>query len=208
MTSCCVWGQVPDPVADFTATRWNHCGTNNEGPTTVFLTWTPITNATGYIIEHGSDVNPGVFTTIATLPATANSYLHTGADSDTANFIELNCYHIFATNSSGLSDEAGLCICLPDSAAPTGLTATVSNGAVVLNWNTTTNVTGYNIIRRESGGCYFPATNGFMADEFYGNTSTFTDTNIVSGHTYIYRVAGHDECPGITLMSAEASASP
>ncbi len=84
---------------------------------------------------------------------------------------------------------------------PTGLTASPSNAAVVLNWNMAVAADSY-ILRRSttSGGPYADIATGVTA-------TSYLDAGLASGVTYYYVVAATNSY-GLSLNSVEASASP
>ncbi|MFN7972184.1 MAG: Ig domain-containing protein [Acidobacteriota bacterium] len=105
------------------------------------------------------------------------------------------------------------CAC-PSLSAPT-LSATPGNNQIVLNWTPVPNAATYDVLRNEVS-----CTTGFLV---IGNTAstTFTDTNVVNGFTYYYRVQARgataacpagvvsncvtvvpQNCPAITLSPA------
>jgi fibronectin type 3 domain-containing protein len=87
--------------------------------------------------------------------------------------------------------------------APMNLTASAGNKKVVLNWTSpSSNVTSY-IVKRSlvPGGPYTAIAT------VPGNTTTYTDTNVVNGTTYYYVVSAIGST-GESANSNEASATP
>jgi predicted alpha-1,6-mannanase (GH76 family)/fibronectin type 3 domain-containing protein len=86
-------------------------------------------------------------------------------------------------------------------AAPTGLTATLTNQQVVLNWTLTAGVTSYNLWRStNSGSTYQLIASGLT-------TSSYVDSNVSNNLTNFYEVAATDGC-GTSTNSAPASTVP
>ena len=84
---------------------------------------------------------------------------------------------------------------------PTGLTATPSNAAVSLTWNTAVGADSYFIGRSTiTGGPYTNIATGVTA-------TAYLDTGLVNGTTYYYVVAATNAY-GVSSNSAEASATP
>ncbi len=84
---------------------------------------------------------------------------------------------------------------------PTGLTATASNAAVLLTWNTAVAADSYMIGRSTiTGGPYTNIATGVTA-------TTYLDTGLINGTTYYYVVAATNSY-GSSSNSAEASAAP
>jgi hypothetical protein len=73
-------------------------------------------------------------------------------------------------------------------APPAGLTGTAGNREISLNWTLMPGATGYNILRSTDGGVtYQPLATGLT-------TSSYVDTNAVSGQTNFYQIAATDGC--------------
>jgi hypothetical protein len=84
-------------------------------------------------------------------------------------------------------------------AAPTGLTATPTNGQVVLKWNASVDATSYNVKRAtNSGGPYTT----LVSDP----TNNFVDGNVATGPTYYYVISAVDQF-GESVNSSQVSAS-
>lgn len=86
--------------------------------------------------------------------------------------------------------------------APSGLTATASDGQVALAWNASVGATGYSVLRSTASGDGYALAAG-------GNTtlSSFTDTTVINGTSYYYVVVAKN-LGGISANSAQASAQP
>jgi subtilisin family serine protease len=89
-------------------------------------------------------------------------------------------------------------------AAPAGLTATAGDGRVMLDWadNTETDLAGYTVHRQ--------GTDSTWSAIATVTTSAYTDTGLVNGTLYTYRVTAHDRAtpPNESAPSNEASATP
>jgi hypothetical protein len=84
---------------------------------------------------------------------------------------------------------------------PTGLTASPSNVAVSLTWNTAVGADSYMIGRSTiSGGPYTNIASGVTS-------TTYVDTGLINGTTYYYVVAATNAY-GVSSNSAEAGATP
>ena len=90
-------------------------------------------------------------------------------------------------------------------AAPTGLEAVFSGLAkqayIDLSWNANTepDLAGYNVYRREADGAPLKINNDLV------KTSTFRDTKVLGGHTYLYAVSAVDLRGNESAKSKEAS---
>lgn len=85
-------------------------------------------------------------------------------------------------------------------AVPTGLSASASNGFVNLQWNANAGATAYNVKRSTRSSGYFATVTTT------GSTS-FTDTGLINGLTYYYKVSAIGSS-GPSSDSAAVSATP
>ena len=90
----------------------------------------------------------------------------------------------FEIESSAISDAISYVYCI----APSNLTAQANETSITLNWQDNSNVeTGYKIERKAgAGGNYSPI------DTVGQNVENYTDSNLISGTTYYYRVRGYN----------------
>lgn len=163
------------------------------GVNSVSLSWNAASGATGYKVLRGT--TSGVYT--VTNSVGSNTNFDASAVGGTQYF-----YVVQATNASGasaLSSEvtATPSIALPN--VPTGLTATGTNGAVLLSWNPAVGATGYNIKRS--------ATSGAEVTIASSGTASFTDSTVVNGQQYFYKVSSTNSA-GESADSLEVNATP
>jgi hypothetical protein len=133
--------------------------------TSVTVTWTESTGATGYrVLRNG--VEPGSATTNLT-------FTDTGLTPGTAY-----SYTVVAVDSSGGTAQSvsNTVTTLSTPAIPTGLAGSATDAGVVLTWNTVVGATGYVIFR-----------NGTEIDTSTGRT--YTDEDVDPATTYRYSVA-------------------
>ncbi|MFH1016804.1 MAG: fibronectin type III domain-containing protein [Pseudomonadota bacterium] len=129
------------------------------------------------------------------------------AGADTTSFIDTNvtagttyCYRVRACNSAGCSAYSNtfcVAISLPPNPpeAPSRLIATASGNQIVLTWqDNSSNETRFEIERCEGTGC----TNYALYAQVGAGVATFTDSSVVAGTTYCYRVraCNADGCSG------------
>ena len=90
----------------------------------------------------------------------------------------------WGSRSSAVATSSLACI---KPAAPTGLTATVENGSVVLSWTAPagSDVTAYQILRRRAG---IELQLLVLVENTGGTGTTYTDSTVEAGVHYIYRV--------------------
>ena len=159
-------------------------------------------DVTGYAIQRGQGENE--FTSlVANTGSTATSYSDTTAE--TAKTYRYRVAALRGAEQSGWSSEASVSV--PATAAqlaPSGLTATESNGSVSLSWNApeanAAEVTSYDVERFDGADATVAAT-AWVA---LGTSTTSTDSTVSTGRTYRYRVAarrGSDQSDWTTEVS-------
>jgi len=138
------------------------------------------TDETGYVVERAD--NGGAFTALTTLPA--NTITYTDTTILTGNSYEYRVAAVKLVVFSGYSNIAAVVVPTPP-ADPTLLTATLEVGPQVkLDWvDNATDETGYVVERADNGGAFAVLTT------LPANTITYTDTTVIAGGNYEYRVA-------------------
>jgi fibronectin type 3 domain-containing protein len=156
---------------------------------------------TGYDVLRGT--TSGGETTLAT-GVSGTSYDDSTATNGTPYF-----YEVEATNADGSSTVSGEVQATPSTlpGAPTGLTATVSDGVVNLSWSAPTDdggssITGYDVLRGENSGTTTPFTTLPVQ-------LSFDDSSVSAGNTYEYEVASvnsNGASPASDVSIADTSA--
>ena len=161
------------------------------------LTWTASLGAISYTIKRAA-VSGGPYTTVA-LSVNTPSYSDTGLLSSTTYY-----YVVSAINGGGESADSAEASATTLSApptAPTGLTTTLGQNQVTLNWTAPPAATSYTVKRATTpGGSYSTIASGITA-------TSYTDTGLSNGVTYYYVVAAAN-ANGTGSDSAEISAIP
>lgn len=173
--------------------------------TRIDLSWTaPATGGTVTTFHIEAATGGGAFTGIATVPATATGYSHTGLTASTTWD-----YRVRASNSDGFSPYSNTASATTHAppvtptppGPPTGLTARpVSESQIDLDWTApaTGGAVREYIVERDDGA-------GFTE---IGRTAAlaFSSTGLARGSTYTYRVlASNDD--GVSPPSGSASAT-
>jgi aryl-phospho-beta-D-glucosidase BglC (GH1 family) len=83
---------------------------------------------------------------------------------------------------------------------PAGLTATSANQQVTASWNASSGATGYKLYRSTSAASVGTAV-------YSGTLTSFTDTGLVNGTTYYYRVSASNSA-GDSALSGQISSTP
>ncbi|MDB6065098.1 MAG: hypothetical protein JWR26_1306 [Pedosphaera sp.] len=163
------------------------------GINSVSLGWDATSGATGYKVLRGTST--GVYTVSNNVAS--NAYTDNTTVGGTTYF-----YVVQATNSSGASANSSEVSAIPTIAlpsAPSGLTATGTNGAVNLSWSAGSGAASYNVKRS--------TTSGAEATIATSGTTSYSDTSVINGTTYFYQVSSTNNA-GESANSAEASATP
>jgi autotransporter-associated beta strand protein len=165
------------------------------------LSWTNnATNATSVEILRSTDNVH--FTQIG---ATANNFTNfadTSLPTGTTYY-----YEVVANNADGNSPFSNTANASTQAAqppaTPSGLTATgVATNQINLTWiDNSTNEDGFNLERSTNGGNY--SSLALLA----AGTTNYSDTNLVAGTTYFYRVQAFRSCWGNSAYSTPASAA-
>jgi hypothetical protein len=167
------------------------------------LTWTDNSNnEDGFRIERCQGAGCANFAEITTVGANATSYSNTGLTASTTYQ-----YRVRAYNSTGNSAYSNIASATTLAAAvtpapPSNLTATAISGSQInLAWtDNSTNEIGFKIERSLEGILFLElATVG-------GNVTTFSDSNLLPGITYYYRVRAYNGT-GDSAYSNTASAT-
>jgi len=170
--------------------------------TAIALAWTDnSTNENGFKVERSADGSTG-WAQIAMLPVGANSFVDSSLTPSTSYFYRVYAYNLTGSSSYSSAVQATTAaLTLPT--APSGLSAiTDSQTAISLTWvDNSLNESGFKVERSESASGPWTSVTTTAA----GATS-YTDSALVAGTTYFYRVAATRS--GIdSTFSATASAA-
>jgi FtsP/CotA-like multicopper oxidase with cupredoxin domain len=187
------------------------------------LTWKDnATNETGFVVERSTDgVN---FTVVGKPGLSAGTGNVTFADKTVA-LGGTYTYRVKAVNGtleSGYSNTVQVPIpnnTKPAPNAPSNLSATLNNNSTGINlsWrDNANNETGFVIERSSDGGTTFTSIATPKSRWGTGGTVTYTDTDIVSGTTYTYRVkamngttsSGYSNTATLTVPGPSAPGAP
>ncbi len=181
-----VVGYVPPPAAPTNLAA-------TPGVNSVSLSWNATSGATGYKVLRGT--TSGNYTVTNAVPS--------NADLDTTVVGGTTYYYVVeATNASGASPPSSEVSVTPTIAlpgAPSGLTATGTNGLVNLSWTAGSGAASYNVKRSTTSGAETTIANV--------GTTSFSDSTVVNGTTYFYEVSSTNAA-GESANSSEASATP
>jgi hypothetical protein len=151
----------------------------------VTLSWTDnATTELGYTVER---LNNGSWEQIAKLGSDATSYQDTGLIGGTTYSYRVRAFDLLSNSDYSNTLSATTPVVLTAPVAPSNLTATIKtkpSTQIVLNWtDRSNNETGFYVERSTNGGLTWTRQAQLSA-----NSTTYNDTNVVSGTTYVYRV--------------------
>jgi len=148
---------------------------------TISLSWTDISNETGYVIERSSD--GANFEQVAAVAANLTTYTDTNLQGFDRYF-----YRVRAQDASGVSNPSTIVNGVTRAAAVTNLSVTSwTNTQLILNWTDSSGESSYRIERSPNG------TNTWTTAGTVGqNITCFTDSNLVTATTYYYRLVTID----------------
>ncbi len=167
--------------------------TGSPGNGEVDLAWTASIDATSYAVERATSAS-GPFTTLET-DVSGQQYTDTTALNGTTYY-----YQIAASNSVGTT-LSNLVTATPNVPLPGNITlsASAGNGQVELDWTASSNALDYSVERASS-------PSGPFSQLALTTDLSYTDTSVVNGTTYYYRVSAGN-VSGITLSNV-VSATP
>ncbi|MGO8670935.1 MAG: malectin domain-containing carbohydrate-binding protein, partial [Capsulimonadaceae bacterium] len=181
-------GTAPSPPTNVTVTIGNAQNV---------ISWTASAGATSYNVLRGTASNGEATTPIVT-GLTATSYTDSGLVNGTTYY-----YEVEALNAYGTSAPSSQASGTPEPGippAPAGLTATGGTTQVALAWTASSGATSYNVYRGTAAG-----GESATAIATALTTVTYTNTGLLAGETYYYKVAAVNTS-GTSPQSTEASA--
>ncbi len=165
----------------------------------ITLTWMNVLGESGYRIERSQDGSS--WATVSSAAANATTYANSGLTANTLYY-----YRVFATSAAGDS-TAGSASGTTLLAAPSGLSASASGATIVdLEWNDSSDETGYRIEKTTDAKTWTLVTNT-AAD-----LTEYEIAGLVGGTTYTYRLralnAGGASAPGASASVTTVPLTP
>lgn len=165
----------------------------------VVLSWTDTaSNESGFKVEWKTG-EEGNWTVLSWLSANTTSYTATGLSQYSIYYFRIRAYS-YSGNIDSVSSELEVSTALPN--APSDISAAaVSSSRVNIKWKDNSgNESGFRIMRRTSAFNYYTAVG-----EVGPNVTSYSDSNLYSGITYIYKVVAFSASG--SSESREASAT-
>jgi len=192
-----------------TLTAPSNLAATPASPVQVNLTWTGSTETGGtisqYLIERCAGPSCSTFAQVGASPAATTSFSDTGLLGSTSYSYRVRATDA-ASNFSAYSTVATATTAAPTFTAPSNLTATAAGSTQInLAWTAGTETGGtisnYLIERCQGSGC------STFAQVATSATTTFSDTGLLAGTTYGYRVRATDAASHTSAYSNTASAT-
>ncbi len=163
-------------------------GTTGGGVT---LGWTDNdSNATGYLVLRSRD-GKNFYADVRLANASANSFVDTAADSGEKYYYEIVAYRGSVTSAASAAASATIAV-----AAPSGLTTSIVNGAITLNWTGNDKWANAYQILRSTDNHSFSVLNTSIV-------TSYTDIHAKTGITYYYEVTAlHNSVASAATSSA------
>jgi hypothetical protein len=188
-----------------------------SSPTSVRLTWAPVTGATGYSVERGKSAD-GSFTTIATVPpplaevstavdgrrslrvAPAMTAVPPVAYLDAGVLPNSTAYYRVAATYDGQNPgtSGAVSATTPLAPQPTGFTAVAGPGSVTLSWNPAPGASSYMVSRDNSV---------FLNNQQHILDTTYTDDGLPI-KTYTYRLIAYYTVQGVGEAEGDLTQVP
>jgi len=154
----------------------------------IFIEWTPVSNATGYNIYRSTSPSGNYFSIGV---SATNSYADYEIQLGTTYYYKVSSYNGRVEGSS-----TGFYSVTTQLSSPTGVTATASNTTsnITIQWSSVTSATGYRIYRNtsSSGNYTYIGTS---------STTSYTDAGLSTGTTYYYKVSAQNSSVESSLSS-------
>ena len=167
------------------------------------ISWDLVAGATGYNVKQSPISGSGYATQGQPPTTTAPPYVNTGLTGDTIYYYVVSSVNTISTCESGNSLETFVKPtgpCIPPS-APT-LTASASNGQVLLTWTPSIGATSYSVTRSTTTGT------GYLFQATVITGTSYTDPNVSGGTTYYYVVtASNGACSSVYSNEVAASST-
>jgi fibronectin type 3 domain-containing protein len=126
------------------------------------------------------------------------SYTDTGLSSNTTYYYKVSAYN----NSAGEGEQSysiSATTAIDTLATPTNVTATAqSSNSIYVSWSQVSGASGYHVYRADSSGIYSTLPDIFGI--------SFTNTGLLPGTTYSYRVSAYNNSGGESERSSPVSA--
>ena len=172
----------------------------------ITVTWTDNSSQeTGYVVQRSPDGSTGWAQVGSTLAANTQSYADTSVAEGTQYY-----YRVYATGVGGNSANSGIVNATTVPATPTIGTATANSPTqITVTWtDNSSHESGYVVQRSPEGSTGWTQVGSTLA----ANTQSFTDTSVVEGTLYYYRVyatgAGGNSANSGTVNATTVPATP
>jgi fibronectin type 3 domain-containing protein len=154
-------------------------------------TWGTVTGATAYRIYRATS-STGVYSYVTT--RTSTSFTDTGVITGKAYYYKVRAYKTVGTTGV-LSNYSSMAFAKPIPATPTSVKAvSASYNSIKTTWGTVTGATSYRVYRSTS-------STGIYSYVPTATSTSFTDTGLIAGTTYYYKVRAYSTVGTVKVFS-------
>jgi len=198
---------TPSGVEDI---RWsalaptNFTAVPNIGDTQVTLSWNAVAGASGYNLLRGS-ANGGPYSMVLLNNQNQTSYVDSSITPTGNYYYVVQAVDANGDLTTGPNSVQKAYLGSPPPAVPGNFTATAENSQVGLNWNASVGspaAATYTVSRATASG-----QESFL-QTVTAPATTYTDTNVVNGVKYYYKVSATSAAGTPSANSSEANATP
>lgn len=174
----------------------------SAGYNSIKLSWSKQVGVSGYDIWRATS-STGAYSKIATLSASATTYINTGLTTGKGYYYRIKGFYTNTAGSKTYSEmSTGYKSATPKLSTPSLILA-AGTDRIKLTWKAISGAHGYKIYKKTSSTGSF-----YLAKTVTGGTATtWTNSGLITGKTYYYRIVAYRVVSGKTYYSSYSSIS-